>query len=59
MSHINYIKCIYDFKYKAFYFHITKYLLNSSDAKKLNICGYNDKADDRNIAAICLSFWAF
>lgn len=30
MSHINYtyIKYIYDFKYKAFYFHITKYLLN-------------------------------
>ena len=29
MSHINYIKCVYDFKYKAFYFHITKYLLNT------------------------------
>lgn len=30
MSHINYtyIKYIYDFKYKAFYFHITKYLFN-------------------------------
>ena len=22
-------------------------------------CGYNDKADDRNIAAICLLFWTF